>query len=90
MRDLSMEQVLNTRLYLSEEYSIREYLAKLLTKLITEEEGFSGKRPFGNSGWLSDLYFPLLLKHPEKDTISDEEEKHCKTLINAAIKYAFL
>lgn len=28
------------------------YLAKLLITLLREEEGFSGKRPLGNSGWL--------------------------------------
>ena len=40
--------------------NIREYLNRLLSELITEEEGFSGKRPFGNSGWKYDLYKPLV------------------------------
>jgi hypothetical protein len=39
---------------------VRAYLKALLEKLIQDEECFSGKRPFGNSGWLSDLYKPLV------------------------------
>jgi hypothetical protein len=35
--------------------TIREYLKKLLCTLIIEGEGFSGKRPLGNSGWFNDL-----------------------------------
>ena len=31
--------------------TMREYFKELLTELWTEKEGFSGKRPFGNSGW---------------------------------------
>lgn len=40
--------------------SIREYLKELLFVLWDEREGFSGKRPFGNSGWEFDLYVPLI------------------------------
>lgn len=36
------------------------YLQALLSKLWQEEEGFSGKRPFGNSGWADELYRPLI------------------------------
>jgi hypothetical protein len=32
--------------------TITGYFRALLTKLFEEEEGFSGKRPFGNSGWI--------------------------------------
>jgi hypothetical protein len=35
--------------------TIRDYLYMLLNKLWIEEEGFNGKRPFGNSGWKIDL-----------------------------------
>ena len=31
--------------------TVREFLFELLHTLWVEEEGFSGKRPFGNSGW---------------------------------------
>lgn len=35
--------------------TIREFFKELLTTLFKEGEGFSGKRPFGNSGWDYDL-----------------------------------
>ena len=37
------------------EITFREYFHKLLQTLWYEDEGFSGKRPFGNSGWSWDL-----------------------------------
>lgn len=40
--------------------TIREYLCALLTKLWEQGEGFSGKYPFGNSGWEYDLYAALI------------------------------
>jgi hypothetical protein len=39
--------------------TIRDYLVKLLAELWTWGESFSGKRPFGNSGWEYDLYDAL-------------------------------
>lgn len=42
--------------------TIREYFLELLRTLWIEEEGFSGKRPFGNSGWQHDVY-TALIKH---------------------------
>lgn len=39
--------------------TIREYLVELLYTLWEEGEGFSSKRPFGNSGWEYDLYHAL-------------------------------
>jgi hypothetical protein len=39
--------------------SIRGYLVALLAALWQEQEGFGGKRPFGNSGWSCELYEPL-------------------------------
>jgi hypothetical protein len=39
--------------------TIRGYLVALLEQVWTHGEGFSGKRPFGNSCWESDLYLPL-------------------------------
>ena len=40
--------------------TIKEYLKELLFVLWDEREGFSGKRPFGNSSWEYDLYVPLI------------------------------
>lgn len=42
------------------EMSIREYLCVLLSKLWDKGETFSGKYPFGNSGWEYDLYAALI------------------------------
>lgn len=44
---------------LSKVVTIREYLKTLLRTLWEEGEGFSGKRPLGNSGWQYDLERPL-------------------------------
>lgn len=46
---------------LDREVSIREYLRELLSALWHDGECFSGKRPFGNSGWEYDLYLPLIV-----------------------------
>ena len=40
--------------------TIRDYLMALLLTLWNEADGFSGKRPFGNSDWEWDLYYPLI------------------------------
>jgi len=40
--------------------TIREYLVCLAEACFLEGEGFSGKRPFGNSGWERELYLPLV------------------------------
>jgi hypothetical protein len=39
--------------------TVRDYLIALLHEVWREEEGFSGKRPFGNSSWQFDLYVPM-------------------------------
>lgn len=39
--------------------TIREYLVVLLASVWHGREGFSGKRPFGNSGWEYELYGAL-------------------------------
>lgn len=38
-----------------DELTLREYFGALLTTLWVEGEGFSGKRPFGDSGWQHDV-----------------------------------
>lgn len=40
--------------------TVRDYLKALLRQLWIEGEGFSGKRPFGNSAWEYELYYPLV------------------------------
>lgn len=52
--------------------TIRDYLKALLTRLWSEEEGFSGKRPFGNSGWTWDVYRALVKGGAIKGKIDSE------------------
>ena len=40
--------------------TIRQYLYQLLRSVWRENEEFSGKRPFGNSGWQYDVYKALV------------------------------
>jgi hypothetical protein len=40
--------------------TIGDYLRALLTELWLKEESFSGKRPFGNSGWQNEVYTALV------------------------------
>lgn len=39
--------------------TIRDYLKELLVMVWEKDESFSGKRPFGNSGWKYDIYRTL-------------------------------
>lgn len=54
--------------------TVADYLKKLLRALVIEQEGFSGKRPFGNSGWISDLAYPLVKAKYIKGKIYSEDE----------------
>jgi hypothetical protein len=45
---------------IGEGMTVREYLAALLITLLEEGESFSGKRPFGNSGWEENLVIPAI------------------------------
>lgn len=70
---------------------IHDYLRGLLSKLWEEGEGFSGKRPFGNSGWEYELYKALLVakavggKVDEFGDIEDVDTKAANKLIFDAI-----
>lgn len=41
--------------------TVRTYLKKLLLMVWQKDESFSGKRPFGNSGWKYDIYNTLAI-----------------------------
>lgn len=75
--------------------TVRGYLKVLLMEILREGERFSGKRPFGNSGWEYDLYAPLvkagvvagtLNEHGFIDDISRDEMKAADKLIFEAIR----
>lgn len=40
--------------------TVRDYLVALLARLWRQGEGFSGKRPFGESNWKHDIYITLV------------------------------
>lgn len=54
--------------------TVADYLKKLLRALVIEQEGFSGKRPFGNSGWICDLAYPLVKAKFIKGSVYSEDD----------------
>ncbi len=72
--------------------TIKDYLKALLERLWEAGEGFSGKRPFGNSGWEYELYKPLIKtglvkgELDEFDDIVDFDEREASNLIFEAIE----
>jgi len=54
--------------------SIREFLHELLSTMWEEGEGFSGKRPLGNSGWEHQLYTALVRAGAITGKLDDDEE----------------
>ena len=73
--------------------TIREYLHALLSTLWYEGDGFSGKRPFGNSGWRLELYTALvkagavLGKLDEDGCLDDVDSDEAWAMIDCAIDY---
>ena len=67
--------------------TIKDYLIRLLLTVWDEGERFSGKRPFGNSGWEYDLYNALIsAKIIESYTCGcPENKKEAHNLITDAI-----
>lgn len=61
---------------LDTEITVKGYLKELLATLLEKEESFSGKRPFGNSGWLYDLARPLIAAGVVEGQIVDDEPIH--------------
>jgi hypothetical protein len=51
--------------------TIGDYLRSLLRGIWIEEEGFDGKRPFGNSGWHQEIYETLV-----KERFLDGDSDH--------------
>lgn len=71
--------------------TIGEFLIALLRALWSEREGFSGKRPFGESGWDSELYIALIHAGMVTGTMNGGylmtvDEREADRLILAAIQ----
>ena len=75
INDPEKESLLNKMFYaedIGEILTLREYLCMLLTTLWEEKEGFSGKRPFGDSCWELSIY-RLLVDQKVIDGEIDED-----------------
>lgn len=72
--------------------TLRDYLRNLLAVLWNDGESFSGKRPFGNSGWEYDIYSGLITaglvdgSHDEDGYVERVDRKQADKLVLAAIK----
>lgn len=75
--------------------TLREYLQRLLSELWREEECFSGKRPFGNSGWQWDVYRELVAANlvngqlDEDGNLDDFDSDAGEVLMQAVIAKVF-
>ena len=79
----------------NKDLTIRGYLHLLLTVMWDQKVGFSGKRPFGNSGWEYDLYFPLVKNNivggrlDEHGFLEDVDEEKADQIIFKCIDTCF-
>lgn len=71
--------------------TVRGYLMALLATLWREGEEFSGKRPFGNSGWQYDIY-PAMIQAgfiegrlDEDGYVESADDRAANELVLAAI-----
>lgn len=75
----------------AEAATVRDYLKALVLRVWDEGEGFSGKRPFGNSGWQCDMPQALVRAGAVKGKLDDDgylddwDEPEADKLIRAAI-----
>jgi len=60
--------------------TVRDYLKSLLKLVWLYDEEFDGKRPFGNSGWKSEIYETLALS----ELIESEIDHYGETYITDA------
>lgn len=70
--------------------TVREYLCRLAEGVALFEEGFSGKRPFGNSGWQkSELHAALVYGGAIDGAVYDDRPlKYRQADADAAIRLA--
>lgn len=72
--------------------TVRDYLIELLSTLWRKEGSFSGKQPFGNSGWVEQIYRPMVRAgwvrgaFDEDDDLIDCDVRAADALIEAAIR----
>ena len=76
---------------LGKKVTIRQFFFELMETLWIEQECFSGKRPFGNSGWDGDLIKCLIKnklikgKLDEDDCLEDYDNKEVDEFVMSQI-----
>jgi len=76
---------------LGKKVTIRQFFFELMKIFWYDPEGFSGKRPFGNSGWDSDLIICLVKnklikgKLDEDGYLEDYSNKECDQFVMSKI-----
>ena len=93
-----VEQILACPMDQNDAYAdtVGEYLSQLLKEVWTQEQCFSGKRPFGNSSWQWEVYKALgeagiiQVSYDEWETPSLDDRDEVDKLIRQAIEFAFL
>ncbi|MCK4870706.1 MAG: hypothetical protein KAS93_06325 [Gammaproteobacteria bacterium] len=95
---MNSKEILNLKLEsddFDKDLTIGGYFKELLVTLWREGESFSGKRPFGNSGWEYDVYKPLIAagviagKLDEDGYIEDVDNVPADKFIIGLIEAAF-
>ena len=84
-----MEKILNTLITSSdfkEPVTLKDYLRDILVELWCTGEGFSGKRPLGNSDWQYCIYQSI----SGKEEFTMQEAQVIDRDIKAAIRYLFI
>lgn len=74
---MDINEISNIKFYCDDlgcEVTVKVYLKELLATLWKQGEGFSSKRPFGNSGWECDLGHALLRGGAIDGLIDDNDE----------------
>lgn len=76
--------------------TVGEYFEKLLLTLWIEEDCFSGKRPFGNSGWKGEVYYALVSAEVVHGVIDEDgylddyddvaADRVCREIISGILK----
>jgi hypothetical protein len=94
---MTPEDVLKIKMYDNDAgaKTVGQYLMLLLEGLWENGEAFSGKRPFGNSGWQYEIYEALVASGAVSGELDedglldsvDNEEAH--KVVLSAIKYLF-
>jgi hypothetical protein len=95
---LSKEEILNLKINhidFHKNFTIRDYFCELIMTLWEDKEGFSGKRPFGDSGWEYDLYKPLIINNVIEGRLDDDngieyvDKEQANNVIKSLIAYCF-